>query len=120
MIVFVELHKILKSSEKSLIVWYNRQNCKKDKYRANTKRITNILGAETMLGRIITILSEHTEYPKEQMTADTKLSADLGLNSYDVVSLTVKFEDEFGIEIPDKDIKKFQTLGDVAAYLAVK
>lgn len=70
-----------------------------------------------MLSQIIDILANHTERAKSDMTAGTKLTADLGLNSYDVVSIVTEFEDEFDIEIPDKDIKKLQTIGDIEAYI---
>lgn len=73
-----------------------------------------------MLSRIIDILAEHTEFPKADMTADTRLADGLGLNSYDVVSIITEFEDAFDIEIPDKDIKKLQTIGDVEAYIKAK
>lgn len=73
-----------------------------------------------MLNRIIEILSAHTEYPASKMTAETRLSADLGLNSYDVISIITEFEDKFDVEIPDKDIKKLQTIGDAAAYIESK
>ena len=73
-----------------------------------------------MIDEIITILAKHTEYPAQQMRAETKLVADLGLNSYDVISIVTEFEDAFDIEIPDKDIKKLQTIGDAAAYIESK
>lgn len=63
-----------------------------------------------MLTKIIAILSKHTEYPAEQMTNETKLVADLGLNSYDVISIVTEFEDGFDIGITYKDIKELQSI----------
>ncbi len=48
------------------------------------------------------------------------MTADLGLSSFDVVSIVSDFEDEFDIEIPDKDIRKFVTIGDIIMYLQNK
>lgn len=70
-----------------------------------------------MIEKVIKILSEFTEMKPEQMTCDTKLVADMGLNSFDVVNVVVAFEEEFDIEIPDKSIKEFQTIGNIADYL---
>lgn len=70
-----------------------------------------------MIEKVIEILSEFTEVKPEQMTSDTKLIADLGLNSFDVVNVVVAFEEEFDIEIPDKDIKGLQTIENIVNYL---
>lgn len=70
-----------------------------------------------MIEKVIEILSEFTEMKPEQMTSDTKLIADLGLNSFDVVNVVVAFEEEFDIEIPDKDIKGLQTIENIVNYL---
>lgn len=70
-----------------------------------------------MFNRVIRILEAFTEVEIEKMNKDSKLVADLGLNSFDVVNIVVEFEDEFGIEIPDEDIKEFQTIQNVLDYL---
>ncbi len=70
-----------------------------------------------MLQKIITILSKYTKADPTLINQDTVLTADLGLSSYDVVSLVTDFEDEFDIEIPDKDIKLFQTVNDIVNYI---
>lgn len=70
-----------------------------------------------MTEKVIKILSEFTEMNPMQMKRDTKLVADMGLNSFDVVNVVVAFEDEFDIEIPDRIIKDFQTVGSIADYL---
>jgi acyl carrier protein len=42
---------------------------------------------------------------------------DLGADSLDTVELVMAFEEEFGIEIPDEDAEKLQTVGDAIAYI---
>lgn len=61
-----------------------------------------------MIEKVIEILSEFTEFKSDDMNKDTKLIADLGLNSLDVVNVVVEFEDEFDIEIPDENIRELQ------------
>ena len=70
-----------------------------------------------MIEKVIEILSEFTEFKSEDMNKDTKLIADLGLNSLDVVNVVVEFEDEFDIEIPDKNIRELQTIGDIVEFI---
>jgi acyl carrier protein len=54
----------------------------------------------------------------DEMTEQSSLIADLGLDSLDVVNIAVAFEDEFDIEIPDRDIKNLTTIGAIQEYLA--
>ncbi len=70
-----------------------------------------------MLEKVINILSEYTEQNRENITAQSSLTADLGLSSLDVINVVVAFEDEFGIEIPDEKIYEFDTVGDIVRYL---
>lgn len=70
-----------------------------------------------MFEKVIEILEGFTEVEKEKMNKDSKLVADLGLNSLDVVNIVVEFEDEFDIEIPDEDIREFQTIQNILDYL---
>lgn len=70
-----------------------------------------------MTERVIDILSEFGEIEKEKLTVQSRLIADLGLNSLDVINMVVAFEEEFDIEIPDQDIKELTSVGDIVSYL---
>lgn len=48
---------------------------------------------------------------------ESMLESDLGLCSFDVVSVVTDFEDEFHIEISDRDISKFACVNDILEYL---
>lgn len=52
-----------------------------------------------------------------EVTEESLLGADLGLSSFDVVSIVTDFEDKFQIEIPDRDIGKFISVKDILEYL---
>ena len=54
------------------------------------------------------------------ITPTASLTADLGLTSFDVISIVMAFEDEFDIEIPDRDIHKISTVNDVVEYIESK
>lgn len=70
-----------------------------------------------MLEKVIDILAEHTDYPKEQITADSDLVNDLELNSFEVFSLVSEIEDEFGIQVQDEDIMKLAKVQDIVTYI---
>lgn len=73
-----------------------------------------------MLGIIWTILSKYTIVGKDEITENSVLTTDLGLSSFDVVSIISDFEDEFDIEIPDRDIRKLITIRDIMDYVQAK
>lgn len=70
-----------------------------------------------MLDKLSAIIYEHIGEESVSITEDTVLIADLGLNSLDLVNLAGIVEDEFDIEIPDRAIKDFKTVGDVIAFI---
>ncbi len=70
-----------------------------------------------MYGKIKALLVEELQIDADDITPDSKLSNDLGINSIELADLIMLCEDEFGIEIRDEDIHKFVTVGDVAKYL---
>lgn len=70
-----------------------------------------------MLEKVKEILLEYTEVPASEITLTTDLAADLDLNSLDIVNIVVAFEDEFGLEIPDRAIRDLTTVEDIVRYL---
>ena len=68
-----------------------------------------------MLEKVKEIILKYTE--AEDLTPDTVLGAELGLSSFDVVSIVAEFEEAFDIEVEDRDITGFVTVGDILAYL---
>lgn len=70
-----------------------------------------------MLEKVKEILKDYTETPPSEITPTSNLVKDLDLNSLDVVNIIVAFEDEFEIEIPDREIRHLTTVGDIIKYL---
>jgi acyl carrier protein len=56
----------------------------------------------------------------QTITLDQALREDLGLNSLDAIELMFKVEEEFDIEIPDPDLQKLRTVGDLVSYLEAR
>lgn len=70
-----------------------------------------------MLEKLASLVYNQTGDKSVEITRETVLLADLGMNSFDLVNLVCMVEDEFGIEIPDRIIGTFKTVGDVIVYI---
>ena len=70
-----------------------------------------------MIERLTKIIREYKGNNDVVLTKDTSIIADLGLNSLDLVNLVTDIEDEFDVEVPDRAIKLFRTVGDVVKFL---
>ncbi|MBA7483359.1 Acyl carrier protein [subsurface metagenome] len=67
--------------------------------------------------RIKKILVDRSGVDESKITENSSFIDDLGLDSLDIVELIMLFEEEFNIEIPDKDMEKIKTIGDLIKYL---
>jgi acyl carrier protein len=56
----------------------------------------------------------------EQVKDDANFIEDLGADSLDTVELVMRFEEEFGAEIPDEDAEKLNNVKGVIDYLKEK
>ena len=63
------------------------------------------------------IVAELLDVDPEQVTAEASFKEDLEADSLDLVELLMAFEDEFGSQIPDEDVKNILTVGDAVAYI---
>ncbi len=64
-----------------------------------------------------TIFENFTGNDLPDFTEDTLLTADMGLNSFELFDLICEIEEHFGIEIPDRELMKLVTLGDLVKYI---
>lgn len=70
--------------------------------------------------KITEIIVEQLGVKPEEVTAEASFVDDLGADSLDTVELVMALEEEFGIEIPDEDAEKIQTVGDAIKYIDEK
>ena len=66
------------------------------------------------------IIVEQLGVNPEQVISSASFIGDLGADSLDTVELVMAFEDEFGVEVPDEDAEKLQTVSDVVKYIEDK
>ncbi|MBP9866359.1 MAG: acyl carrier protein [Candidatus Omnitrophica bacterium] len=70
--------------------------------------------------KITEIIVEQLGVKPEEVTPEASFVDDLGADSLDTVELVMALEEEFGIEIPDEDAEKIQTVGDASRYIEKK
>ncbi len=70
-----------------------------------------------MLEKLKEIIVNYTGDASVEISENTALIGDLGLNSLDLVSMASEVEDEFGVEIPDRALKDLKTVGDVMKFI---
>lgn len=71
-----------------------------------------------MFEKVCAILANFTEVELSQMTMETDLLNDLDLNSLDVMEAVIRFENEFQIEISDRQVGSFHTIGDIVDFIS--
>jgi acyl carrier protein len=67
--------------------------------------------------RVKDIIVEQLGVKPDQVTPEAKFIEDLGADSLDTVELIMALEEEFGIEVPDEQVEKLLTVGDVIKYI---
>ncbi len=63
------------------------------------------------------ILEEELQLDTSEITLESNLSNDLGINSIELADLVMICEEKFDVEFKDEDIYKFATVGDVVKFL---
>ena len=76
--------------------------------------------ASSIEEKVIEIVSEQLNIPKEDIKLASDFVADLKADSLDLVELVMEFEDQFGIQIPEADQGNIKTVGDAVKYITEK
>lgn len=72
---------------------------------------------EKMIEELKAIIEEYTDEPLPEITMETALTADFGLNSFELFEIITKIEDKYNVTIPDRVLMSFASVGDVVSYL---
>ena len=70
-----------------------------------------------MTEKLIEIFQKETGIKDLPINKDTVLRTDLKINSYDFVQIICAIEDEFDIEIPDRELAHMITVKDVTNFI---
>ena len=72
------------------------------------------------LERVQQLLAMASPTEIEEITPEKHLISDLEMDSFGLMEVVMAFEDEFGVEIPDRDLRLLDTVEAVLIYLEDK
>ena len=70
-----------------------------------------------MLEKLIEVICRYVDIDPAKLSAETNIRSELGLNSLELVNIAVAIEDEFDVEIPDREVMNIETLADAVAII---
>ena len=73
--------------------------------------------SESIEEKVRQIIVDELGVEESEVTSNARFVDDLGADSLDNVELVMRFEEEFGVEIPDEDAEKIQSVRDAIEYI---
>jgi acyl carrier protein len=67
--------------------------------------------------KVKSIIVEQLNVEATEVVSGASFTDDLGADSLDIVELVMRFEEEFGIEIPDEDAEKIGRVQEAIDYI---
>ncbi|MGH3473059.1 MAG: acyl carrier protein [Nocardioidaceae bacterium] len=64
------------------------------------------------------IVNEVAGIPADDVQPDKSFTDDLDVDSLSMVEIVVAAEEQFGVKIPDDEVKNLQTVGDAVRFIA--
>lgn len=73
-----------------------------------------------MFEKIRATIASQLSIDEEEIKMESSFMDNLGADSLDIVELIMALEEEYDIEIPDEDVEKIATVGDVVEYIKAR
>ena len=70
-----------------------------------------------MLEKRIEVICKYVDIDPAKLNENTNIRSELGLNSLELVNIAVAIEDEFDVEIPDREVLNIETLADAVKII---
>ena len=70
-----------------------------------------------MFEKIRATIASQLSIDEEEIKMESSFMNNLGADSLDIVELIMALEEEYDIEIPDEDVEKIVTVGDIVEYI---
>lgn len=70
-----------------------------------------------MLEKLIELICRYIDIDPASLNENTNIRSELGLNSLELVNIAVAIEDEFEVEIPDREVMNIETLADAVKII---
>lgn len=74
----------------------------------------------TLEQRVKAVFKKVLDIKPEEIKLDAKLDQSLGIDSTEMVEISVGFKKELGVQLGDNEIKKTHTLNEIMAILKTK
>jgi acyl carrier protein len=75
---------------------------------------------EEIFEQVKEVIADRLGLDPDEIKMESRLIEDLGADSLDNAELVMNLEEKFGIEIPDEDQAKIQTIEDIVNYIEEK
>ena len=76
------------------------------------------MNEEEIISKVKELISINLGINAEIIKLDSDITKDLGADSLDVVELIMKFEESFGLNIPDEEVSNIKTVKDIVNYIS--
>lgn len=73
--------------------------------------------ADVDFDKVVSAIEETVYLGGRIVCSSTRLNHDLQLRPFDRIRLAMYLEETFDVEIPDDDVQRFDTVGDIANYI---
>ena len=70
-----------------------------------------------IMSQILAILEDVAEISPEDVNENSVMMDDLDLSSMEILTIVADLEETFGLRSPEKELRNFVTIGDLADYL---
>lgn len=71
-----------------------------------------------IMSQILAILEDVAEISPEDVNENSVMMDDLDLSSMEILTIVADLEEAFGLRIPEKELRSFVTISDLADYLS--
>ena len=75
---------------------------------------------ETVRTEVVALFGEHAQPGSAQVSQESHLVADLGIDSLGVMEIMEAIEDKFTLKIPDEALREVETVADVAKAIETR
>lgn len=72
---------------------------------------------ENLSQRVIELIADEFQIPIHTIREDSRIIDDLGLDSFGLINLIARFEEEFHIKLSDDSLTRIKTVRDAAEFL---
>jgi acyl carrier protein len=75
------------------------------------------MSEQEVLAGLAKLVNDETGIPVDSVKLEKSFTDDLDIDSISMMTIVVNAEDEFGVKIPDDEVKNLITVGDAVRYI---